>query len=62
MEILSPYPGIPSPIVVSAWARQLQLTSAEDPRLAQFLRALRNGAQAPEPAGPCTGGTGTPTG
>ncbi len=61
-ESLSPYPDLPAPIVVSAWARQLQLTSADDPRLPQFLRALRNGAQAPEPAGPCTGGTGTPTG
>lgn len=60
-EIVSPYPGLPAPIVASAWARQLRPTSADDPRLTQFIRAFRDGTQAPEPGGPCTGGTGNPT-
>lgn len=54
--ILSPYPGLPSPIVASAWARQLTLDSPDDPRLATFIRAFRQGQQAPEPGAPCTGG------
>jgi hypothetical protein len=58
--LASPYPGIPAPVVVSAWGRQLRLEGAEDPRLDQFVRAFRLGSQAPEVGGPCTGGTGTP--
>ncbi len=60
--ILSPYPGIPSPIVASAWGAQLQLTSASDPRLAQFVAQFEGGAQGGEPGAACTGGTGTPIG
>jgi putative peptide zinc metalloprotease protein len=58
--IVSPYPGLPAPVVASAWARQLRLASASDPRLAQFVRAFALGDQAPERGGPCTGGTGSP--
>ncbi|WP_225850797.1 DUF3105 domain-containing protein [Streptomyces sp. HPF1205] len=59
---LSPYPGLPSPVVVSAWGKQLKLKSATDPRLAKFIAAYKQGPQTPEPGAPCTGGTGTPTG
>jgi putative peptide zinc metalloprotease protein len=58
--LVSPYPGIPAPVVVSAWGRQLRLEAADDPRLEQFVRTFRLGSQAPESGGPCTGGTGTP--
>ena len=58
--LVSPYPGLQTPVVASAWGRQLRLDSAEDPRLGQFLRAFRFGKQAPERGGPCTGGTGDP--
>lgn len=58
--ILSPYPGLPSPIVASAWGAQLQLTNASDPRLAAFLAHFQGGAQGGEARGECTGGTGTP--
>jgi hypothetical protein len=43
--------GLPSPVVVSSWGRQLKLQSATDPRLVQFARAFSG--QAPEPNGPC---------
>ena len=58
--IVSPYLGLPAPVVASAWARQLRLDSAIDPRLTQFVRAFALGDQAPERGGPCTGGTGSP--
>ncbi|UWE13633.1 DUF3105 domain-containing protein [Actinacidiphila bryophytorum] len=57
---LSPYPGLTSPIVISAWGKQLVLQKADDPRLADFVSAYRQGPQTPEPGAPCTGGIGTP--
>lgn len=59
---LTPYPGLPTPVVASAWGKQLQLQTASDPRLAKFISTYRKGPQTPEPGAPCTGGTGTPTG
>ncbi len=58
--LLSPYSGLPSPIVISAWGVQLKVTSASDPRLAQFLKYYEQGPQTQEPGAACSGGTGTP--
>jgi hypothetical protein len=58
--ILAPYPGLPAPIVASAWGLQLKLQTANDPRIAEFIQKYANGPQAPEPGGECTGGTGSP--
>lgn len=58
--IVSPYPGLPAPVVASAWGTQLKLHGPTDPRLAQFLAYYRQGPQTPEPGSPCTGGFGTP--
>ncbi|NAZ81017.1 DUF3105 domain-containing protein [Kineococcus sp. R8] len=60
--LLSPYPGLPSPVVLSAWNTQLPVTDAEDPRVGAFLAKYVQGAQTPEPGALCTNGTGTPTG
>ena len=60
--VLSPFPGLPAPVVVSAWGKQLRLSGAADPRLEAFVNQYRQGPQTPEPGGPCTGGIGTPTG
>jgi hypothetical protein len=58
---ITPYPGLPSPIVVTSWGFQLKLTSATDPRLQQFVDKFRYSQQyTPEYGGPCTGGVGTP--
>jgi hypothetical protein len=58
---LTPYAGLPSPIVVSAWGFQLHLTSPTDPRLQQFVDKFRVSPQySPEYGAPCTGGVGTP--
>jgi Protein of unknown function (DUF3105) len=59
---LSPYPGLPSPVVVSAWGKQLKLNTATDPRLEAFIKKYKQGPQTPEPGATCTGGTGTPNG
>jgi len=58
--ILSPYAGISSAIVASAWGAQLDVSSPSDPRLAAFIAHYQGGAQGGEPRGECTGGTGTP--
>jgi putative peptide zinc metalloprotease protein len=58
--LASPYPDLPSPVVASAWGKQLRLDSAGDPRLDRFVRAFRLGPQTPEPGAPCSGGTGSP--
>lgn len=59
--LVSPYPGLPSPVAVTGWGVQLKLDSANDPRLRAFLAAYKSGSQAPEPGGECTGGVGTPS-
>jgi len=58
--LVSPYPGLDSPVVASAWGKQLRLESAEDPALEQFIGAYRQGPQTPEPGAACTGGIGEP--
>ena len=60
--LVSPYPGLPSPIVASVWGVQLKLSSASDSRLKAFVDTFTSGTQAPEPGGECTGGLGTPQG
>lgn len=55
--VLSPYPGLPAPVVASAWGKQLTLTGPDDPRLAVFIRAYRQGPQTLEAGAACTGGT-----
>ncbi|GAA4981417.1 DUF3105 domain-containing protein [Kineococcus glutinatus] len=61
--VLSPYEGLPSPVVASAWNHQLQVDDAGDARLGAFLREYVQGAQTPEPGASCSGTeVGTPTG
>jgi hypothetical protein len=58
---LSPYPGLPSPVVISAWGFQLRVSSPSDPRLQRFVNTFRVSQKyTPEYGAPCTGGLGTP--
>ena len=58
---LSPFPGLSSPIVISSWGFQLQVTSPGDPRLQRFVDAFRvSPTYSPEYGGECNGGVGTP--
>ncbi|XAS67009.1 DUF3105 domain-containing protein [Micrococcaceae bacterium Sec5.7] len=58
--ILSPYQGLPSPVVASAWGAQVQINSVDDPRIADFIAKYRMAKTAPEPGAPCTGGIDGP--
>ena len=55
-RLLSPYPGIDSPIVISAWGYQLKLDSADDQRLMDFIQHYEQGPNTPEPGASCSGG------
>ncbi|MBP2371276.1 DUF3105 domain-containing protein [Pseudonocardia parietis] len=39
--VMSPYPGLDSPISLQSWGHQLKVGSADDERIEQFLRSLR---------------------
>jgi len=38
---MAPYPGLDQPISLQAWNHQLKLADANDPRIDQFIAALR---------------------
>jgi hypothetical protein len=58
--LVSPRDGLPSPVVASAWGKQLRLDDAEDPDLERFIGAYEQGPQTPEKGAVCTGGIGQP--
>jgi hypothetical protein len=58
--LVSPRDQLPSPIVATAWGYQLQLDSADDPRLEQFLDKFVQGPQTLEPGATCSNGIGEP--
>ncbi len=58
--ILSPYEGLDSPIVVSAWNAQVEVDSADDERIGQFVQAYWRSTAAPEPNATCAGGLEAP--
>ena len=57
--LVSPYPDLPddTPVVASAWGKQVGLDGADDPDLESFIQAYQQGPQTPEPGAVCTGGT-----
>ncbi len=55
--LASPYPDLPTPVVASAWGKQLRLQSVDDPGLREFIQTYRKGPQMPEPGASCTGAT-----
>ncbi|HMN29919.1 MAG TPA: DUF3105 domain-containing protein, partial [Caldilineaceae bacterium] len=60
-RLLSPYPGLPSPIVASAWGYQLKVETADDPGLQQFFQRYEQNPLGPEPGATCAGGIGQPS-
>ncbi len=54
--LMSPYPGESSPITLTAWGHQLNVTKASDPRVSEFFDKYVQGKQTPEPGATCTGG------
>lgn len=59
--LVSPYPGLDSPVVATSWGHQLRLGSADDPRLEDFISEYLDGPDAPEPAAGCNDGRGLQT-
>ncbi|MDG4764208.1 DUF3105 domain-containing protein [Solwaraspora sp. WMMD406] len=53
--MMSPYEGLESPISLQAWGFQLAVDDAGDPRVDEFIRALRQNATV-EPQATCSGG------
>lgn len=58
--LVTPYDGLDSPIVLSAWGRRLRVDSVDDERIDEFVRAFQQGSQTPELGAPCSGAVGTP--
>lgn len=53
--VLSPYEGLDSPVVLSAWNQQLKLDSADDERIGQFFEEYWRSQNVPEPNASCSG-------
>lgn len=53
--LVTPYEGLASPVVLVAWERRLEVPSAHDPRVQQFIDAYAGGPQAPERTAACAG-------
>ena len=58
--VISPFPGLPAPVVASAWGAQVQLDGPDDARLVAFVSQYWQSAEGPEPGAPCTGGVDGP--
>ena len=58
--LLSPFPELKSPVVLTAWGIQLELESAGDNRIEQFIDRYQQGPQTPERGASCVNGTGAP--
>lgn len=57
--MMSPYPGQDSPVILTAWGKQVKVPNADDSRVDAFLRAYVKGPQTPEPGAACNGAKGT---
>lgn len=51
---LSPYPNLPSPVMLSSWGSQLSVQSADDQRIEQFMTKYTKGKKTPEPGATCS--------
>jgi Protein of unknown function (DUF3105) len=51
----TPYDGLKTPLVLTAWGRQLGVDSLDDPRVMKFIDTYRNSDGAPEPTAACQG-------
>jgi uncharacterized protein DUF3105 len=54
--LMSPFPGLPAPIVISSWAHQLRVDAPDDPRLQRYVEVFRvNPKYGPEYGPTCQG-------
>ncbi len=52
--------ALPSPIVLTAWGKQLKVDTPADPRVGEFISAFESGPQTLEVGAACSGADGTP--
>jgi hypothetical protein len=57
--LLSPIPDQESPIMLTAWGRQLAVDSADDGRVEDFFDTYKSGPQTPERGAACVGNAST---
>ena len=60
--LMSPFAGLTTNVSLQAWGYQLKVDSVDDPRIDEFIRALRINASVEGPTAACDGGvtaTGT---
>jgi hypothetical protein len=54
--LVTPRDDLPTPVVASAWGKQLTLPTFDEATLKAFIAAFEEGPQTPEPAASCSGG------
>lgn len=59
-SVVAPYPGLDTPLAVSAWGAQLAVDDVEDPAVQDFVTKYWKSTNAPEPGAACTGGIDGP--
>ena len=59
-SVVSPYPGMETPMAVSAWGAQLTFDEVDDPAVADFVTKYWKSSAAPEPGAACSGGVDGP--
>lgn len=57
--LVSPFPGLDSPVVASTWNHQIKLDGANDSDLNRFINNYKQGSDTPEPGASCTGAVST---
>lgn len=60
--VMSPFPGLAAPVVLTAWGLQLVIDDLPDARIANFIKMYELGPQTPEVGASCSGGVGEPIG
>ncbi len=60
--LMSPFENQASPIVLTAWGLQLEVESADDGRIPNFIEVYQLGPQTPERGATCANGVGEPLG
>ncbi|QYH36257.1 DUF3105 domain-containing protein [Salinibacterium sp. M195] len=59
-SVVSPVADLQSPVIISAWANQVELDGVDDPRLQDFVDKFWQGGEAPELGASCSGGIDGP--
>ncbi|MFN2537646.1 MAG: DUF3105 domain-containing protein, partial [Mycobacteriales bacterium] len=57
-HMMSPYPGLKSPISLQAWGQQIFVDKITDGRIKKFLELFTQGPQTPEKGASCVNYTG----